>query len=708
MPMPFLPWWLAFRNLGLAAQRPAVVALVTFVFSTYGSQALAQRAIEVEPNPKRIALVIGIDAYPRLPERFQLSKAVADAETMAETLKGLGFAVELARNPDRNGVLAALDRVKAMIAPADTVLFFFAGHGISFQGTNLLLPADMPPIDPHSEALIRGASIAETTVIEDLRSRRAGLTILVLDACRDNPIEEFARRQAAAQGRKFRSGTMRSTGLDARPTSGVFSIYSAGIGQRALDRLASDGRDDRNSVFTRVFAKRLAERGRHLSDLMEDVKDDVAKLAFSELDPETGQPHRQNPAFYNETQGGRVFLAGQAVAVDPPPPLRGEDEIAWSFLESSGSIAQIEDLGRRFPNSKLRKWWEKRLVELRGLERNITVVSRKPESGTQENAVLATKDNIARDGPIAITHDAEVHSIAFSPEGDMVLSGGDNGMLRLWALGSGSSVLRFEQLIDSGPIWSVAFSPNGRLVVTNNLDLRDRATGSLVRRLKDEDRSSRSVAFSPDGELVLHGADTPKLSETNSGDLARTFEYDDRSLISLAFSPDGRFVLSGGEGSRGNKVLKLWNARTGRLLRYFSGHSDAVLSVCFSKDGRFVLSGSRDGRLMMWTTEGSLLREFAGHTGKVTSVAFSPNGRLTASGGSDNKVKLWEAATGKLIHSYEGHSNEVNSIAFAPNGRLVASGSDDKSVRIWSVEHALSEASRKAQELRTLTQGLLE
>lgn len=191
---------------------------------------------------KRIALVVGINDYSNLktakdPLNGQLAKAIADAETMGEALKALGFDVETGRNLSRAAFLIALDRLKRKISPGDAVFIFFAGHGVAFKGSNLLLPSDITPVDPESEQLMRGLAIAETDIIEALREKGAGLVILTLDACRNNPMEEFAREQARIQGRAFRSTTMRSVGLETRPTSGVFSIYSAGIGQKALDGL---------------------------------------------------------------------------------------------------------------------------------------------------------------------------------------------------------------------------------------------------------------------------------------------------------------------------------------------------------------------------------------------------------------------------------------------------------------------------------------
>src|SRR5262245_4419911 len=97
------------------------------------------------------------------------------------------------------------------------------------------------------------------------------------------------------------------------------------------------------------------------------------------------------------------------------------------------------------------------------------------------------------------------------------------------------------------------------------------------------------------------------------------------SASSVAFSPDGRLVLSGGY----DNTLKLWDAASGVLLRTFAGHSDFVSSVAFSPGGGQVLSGSWDNTLKLWdaASGGALLRTFAGHADRVWSVAFSPDGR---------------------------------------------------------------------------------
>jgi hypothetical protein len=266
---------------------------------------------------KRVALAIGNDLYPNFPADRQLKKAVNDAKTIAETLKSLGFEVMVGTNLGRQAMIDKLADFTAQLQPGDMAALFFAGHGVAIGGVNYLIPSDVPAVSEGAEARVRGASIAEPDLIAELQAKSVRVALLVIDACRDNPFPRSAGRSI---------GNTRGL-ADAKPARGIFTLYSAGIGQTALDRLSGNDPAN-NSVFTRVFAEQLKRPELHLGDLAVEVRERVAELALKATDG-NGQPapHEQTPAYYDQTLGGRIYLAGIA----PPRPVQNSATVPASL-----------------------------------------------------------------------------------------------------------------------------------------------------------------------------------------------------------------------------------------------------------------------------------------------------------------------------------------------------------------------------------------
>jgi hypothetical protein len=252
---------------------------------------------------KRVALVIGNNDYRNVPK---LLKAVNDARTMGDTLKQLGFSVMIAENQTRqqfSETLLAFDRA---IEPGDTAFFFYAGHGFEIAGQNYLLPTDVPAATEGQEELVRDASILADRIIERLQNKKARTSILVFDACRNNPFERAGTRAVAGGG-----GLAPMTQLP----EGVFSVFSAGPRQTALDRLSNDDANP-NSVFTRTFARELLQPGENLVQVAQRTRRLVSEMA------ETVK-HKQVPVYFDQMVDD-VFLSGAAKdaaarPADPPP-----------------------------------------------------------------------------------------------------------------------------------------------------------------------------------------------------------------------------------------------------------------------------------------------------------------------------------------------------------------------------------------------------
>ncbi len=247
--------------------------------------------------------MIGNDRYPNLPADRQLQKAVNDARAMGNALQQLGFSVVRGENLSREQIVDHIVRFTRAIKPGDVALVFFAGHGVSLSGANYLLPADIPLPQQGEEIRVRNMALGESDLVADIQAAKPRVLIMVLDACRDNPFRQAGLTRSVGS----QAGLSRS-----REAEGVFTIYSAGFGQAALDRLG-DGDRSPNSVFTRVLIPALARTDAHLADIVIDMREEVARLAAT-------IGHEQYPAYYDQTRGGRIFLRPQGAPPAPQAP----------------------------------------------------------------------------------------------------------------------------------------------------------------------------------------------------------------------------------------------------------------------------------------------------------------------------------------------------------------------------------------------------
>lgn len=243
-------------------------------------------------SARRLALVMGNDAYLNV---HRLEKAGNDASAMARELRAAGFEVTLARDLNYRAMVRQLDFFANQIAGGDQVLVFFAGHGVQLRTGSYLLPTD---IEANSEAEVEKTAISLNDVMDRLAEARAAFSMVVVDACRDNPLQSNGR--ALGTGR----------GLSAvEPPKGQMVVYSASKGQQALDKL-SDQDKDPNGVFTREFIRHMRQPGLRLEDMVREVQDAVEQLAGS-------VSHAQRPAIYNEARGNFYFYG--PVTLQPAP-----------------------------------------------------------------------------------------------------------------------------------------------------------------------------------------------------------------------------------------------------------------------------------------------------------------------------------------------------------------------------------------------------
>jgi cytochrome c len=155
------------------------------------------------------------------------------------------------------------------------------------------------------------------------------------------------------------------------------------------------------------------------------------------------------------------------------------------------------------------------------------------------------------------------------------------------------------------------------------------------------------------------------------------------NLNTVAFSPDGRLVLAGGsEGS-----LQVWRVEDGTPVGELHGHDFAVNGLDLAKGGRIAATASVDETVELWDLES---RESSatlfGHQGAVLAVALSADGRLVASGGIDGTVRVWRSGDGDRLKVYARHHGPVWSVAFTPDGETLLSGGADGLVMTYDLD----------------------
>jgi uncharacterized caspase-like protein len=229
----------------------------------------------------RRALIIGNDTYFNVQK---LDNAREDARSIAQKLSALGYDVTLKLDLNEKSMKAAFRIFASQVQGGDEVLFFFAGHGVQLGASNYLLPTD---ITSDSEAQIRDEAIPLQRVLDDMSEKKAKFTLVMIDACRNNPFKTSGR---AIGGRGLAPTTA---------ATGQMIIFSAGTGQQALDKLG-DSDKNKNGLFTRILLKEIENPNITVDRVIKNVKIQVANLAQS-------IGHEQVPAVYDQVLGDFYF-----------------------------------------------------------------------------------------------------------------------------------------------------------------------------------------------------------------------------------------------------------------------------------------------------------------------------------------------------------------------------------------------------------------
>ncbi|MBA4063989.1 MAG: hypothetical protein C0501_09810 [Isosphaera sp.] len=237
----------------------------------------------------------------------------------------------------------------------------------------------------------------------------------------------------------------------------------------------------------------------------------------------------------------------------------------------------------------------------------------------------------------------EVTCLAFRPDGRVVVTGGEDGMLRWWDVGGWRPVRA-----DAGAAGGAA------------------AAAAAAARARD----------APGGRPVRPARDP--IAAHVGGQKGET------GVRAVAFAAAGRVLVSGGA----DRMARVWAADGSRLVRALPRHADQVRAVAVSPDGRVIATANNGASPVVQLTYPDRPREaqtrrLVGHTQAVSALAFSPDGELLASAGFDRTVRLWGPDDGRERGTLHGHDQGVTAVAFAPDRRTVVSVGYDATARVW-------------------------
>lgn len=294
---------------------------------------------------RRVALVIGNDDYSKVPK---LEKAVSDGKTFAAEMKRAGFEVTLLSNANRRTMNDAINAFKDKIANGGVGVFYFAGHGVQVEGTNFLLPVD---IEANRSEDLDSDAINVPNMMDKIAKSKARFSLLVLDACRDNPFPKKAGRSI---------GGARGMSLQQDTPKGLMVLYSAGASQQALDSLSPDDRDP-NGLFTRELVKHMRDPNLRVDEMLRRVRMSVAQKAEAVR-------HEQNPALYEQATGDFYLypaaLRSQSGASSAKFDPAEADVVFWNSVKDSSDKGDLQAYLDKFPKGQFVSLAKRRLERL--------------------------------------------------------------------------------------------------------------------------------------------------------------------------------------------------------------------------------------------------------------------------------------------------------------------------------------------------------
>ncbi len=279
-------------------------------------------------------------------------------------------------------------------------------------------------------------------------------------------------------------------------------------------------------------------------------------------------------------------------------------------------------------------------------------------------------------------HKDGVTTVAFSPDGAYLLTGGEDKALRWYQLGTGELLYEYDNYYTP---YALTVTVANSVFLGAGADIKwvDMQNHSLA-VYKGNATHIRTIAYAPERSKIAAGSYDYKIKIWNveTTEVELELEGHKKSTLPVAFSPDEKYLVSGSL----DKTVKVWNAKTGELMQSLERHTENVVAVAFHPSGRYFVSASQDKTLRLWDFEtGNVLMTYAGHDRSVDAVKFLPDGNHLVSASSDGTLRVWQTATGKTVYTYPAHLGAVTAMDISADGHMLLSGGTDGEVKLWEL-----------------------
>jgi WD40 repeat protein len=302
-------------------------------------------------------------------------------------------------------------------------------------------------------------------------------------------------------------------------------------------------------------------------------------------------------------------------------------------------------------------------------------------------------------------HQRAVTALSASSDGNIAVSGSDDGGIKAWDLRTGSCLRTFDG--HGAAVTGVCLLPGSRQALSAGFDgtLRcwDLKRSRSARMLEGHDGGITALTISSDGRRAFTAAedDTVRSWDISSGRCIQVFREDPLYYASISNhsilgaichgvnDSGAEILLTGSDDGK----LRVWLVLTGQCVGVIdsppslsSGRTDPIKSICLAPDGRLCATAHADSIVRLWDLKtGQEIRLFKGHIRDVNCLSMSRDASFLISGGADATVRLWRVSTGQCVRTFEGHDSGVRSTALTPNSDVAITGGEDGTIRMWDL-----------------------